>query len=167
MFKLVSVLPGNGLYLNHIVFRTKDGLNKTYTCTCLGYAFCFQQHDSVTRQSYHFNPSSTYLRPNKNPITPDVTGFFFFHMFKQLLFFFGNSVYVYFRGHERWFTVFPINIINTTQKLKLCFILKKGQYFKDNTFLGFIKPYGRQVFPNKKEVKVLLLSRRVCFPVVF
>ena len=44
---------------------------------------------------------------------------------------------------------------------------KKGQYFKDNTFLGFIKPYGRKVFPNEKEVKVLLLTRRVCFPVVF
>ena len=140
--------------------------NKKYTCTCLGYAFCFQQHDSVTRQLYFFNPSPTYLRLNKNPITPDVIGFFF-HTYKQLLFFFGNSVYVYLRGHERWFTVFPIHIINTTQKLKLCFILKKGQYFKDNTFLGFIKPYGRQVFSNEKEVKVLLLTRRVCFPVVF
>ena len=72
-------------------------INKTYTCTCLGYEFCFQQHDNVTRQSYFFNPSSTYLRLNKNPITPDVTGFFF-HIYKQLLFFFGNSVYVYFRG---------------------------------------------------------------------
>ena len=68
---------------------------------------------------------------------------------------------------RRWFTVSPIHIINTSQKLKLCFILKKGQYFKDNTFLGFIKPYGRQVFPNEKEVTVLLLTRRVCFPVVF
>ena len=30
---------------------------------------------------------------------------------------------------QRWFTVFPIHIINTTiQKLKLCFILKIGQY---------------------------------------
>ena len=123
--------------------------------------------ESVTRQSYFFSPSSTYLKLNKNPITPDVTVFcFFFHIYKQLLFFFGNSVNVYFRGHERWFTVFPIHIINTTQKPKLCFILKKGQYFKDNTFLGFIKPYGRQVFPNEKEVKVLLLTRRVCFPVV-
>ena len=57
--------------------------------------------------------------------------------------------------------------LQSVQKLKLCFILKKGQYFKDNTFLGFIKPYGGQVFPNEKEVKVLLLTRRVCFPVVF
>ena len=55
-------------------------INKTYTCTCLGYAFCFQQHDNVTRQSYFFNPSSTYLRLNKNPITPDVTGFFFIYI---------------------------------------------------------------------------------------
>ena len=63
--------------------------------------------------------------------------------------------------------VFPIHIINTTiQKLKLCFILKIGQYFKDNIFLSFIKPYGRQVFPREKEVKVLLLTSRVCFPVV-
>ena len=30
---------------------------------------------------------------------------------------------------QRWFTVFAIHIINTTiQKLKLCFILKIGQY---------------------------------------
>ena len=36
-----------------------------------------------------------------------------------------------------------------------------------NTFIGFIKPHGRQVFPDEKEVKVLLLTRRVCFPVVF
>ena len=62
---------------------------------------------------------------------------------------------------------YPNLIINTTHKLKLCFILKKGQYFKDDIFLSFIKPYGRQVFPHEKEVKVLLLTRRVCFPVVF
>ena len=49
----------------------------------------------------------------------------------------------------------PYDIINTTQKLKLCFILKKGQYFKDNIFLGFIKPYGRQVFPREKEVSTI------------
>ena len=61
----------------------------------------------------------------------------------------------------------PYDIINTTQKLKLCFILKKGQYFKDNIPLSFNKPYGRQVFPYGKEVKVLLLTRRVCFPFVF
>ena len=24
-------------------------INKTYTCTCSGYEFCFQQHDNVTR----------------------------------------------------------------------------------------------------------------------
>ena len=57
--------------------------------------------------------------------------------------------------------------INTTQNLKLCFILKKGQYFKDNILLSFNKPYGRQVFPRQKEVKVPLLTRRVCFSVVF
>ena len=55
----------------------------------------------------------------------------------------------------------------TIQKLKGCFILKKGQYFKDNIFPSFIKPYGRQLSPHEKEVKVLLLTRRVCFPVVF
>ena len=38
----------------------------------MGYEFCFQQHDNVTRQSYFFNPSSTYLRLNKNPISPNV-----------------------------------------------------------------------------------------------
>ena len=64
---------------------------------------------------------------------------------------------------QRWFTVFPNHIINTTQKRKLCFILKKGQYFKDNILLSFNKPYGRQVFPDEKEVKVLLLTRRVQF----
>ena len=68
---------------------------------------------------------------------------------------------------QRWFTVFPNHIINTTQKLKLCFILKKGQYFKDNIFLAFINPSGRQVFPNEKEVTVLILTRRLCFPFVF
>ena len=47
---------------------------------CLASDFCFQQHDNVTRQSYFFNPSSTYLRLNKNPITPDVTGFFFIYI---------------------------------------------------------------------------------------
>ena len=90
--------------------------------------------------SYFFNPSSTHLRLNKNSITPDAIVSFFTYI-KQLLFFFGNSVYVYFRGDLQY----------TTQKLKLCFILKKGQYFKDNIFLGFIKPYGRQVFPREKE----------------
>ena len=55
----------------------------------------------------------------------------------------------------------------TIQKLKGCSILKKGQYFKDNIFPSFIKPYGRQLSPHEKEVKVLLLTRRVCFPVVF
>ena len=34
---------------------------------CLASDFCFQQHDNVTRQSYFFNPSSTYLRLNKDP----------------------------------------------------------------------------------------------------
>ena len=52
-------------------------INKTYTCSCLGYEFCFQQHDNVTRKSYFFNPSSTYLRLNKKPITPDVTVFIY------------------------------------------------------------------------------------------
>ena len=42
-------------------------INKTYTSTSLGYEFFFQQHDHVARQSYFFNPSSTYLRLNKNP----------------------------------------------------------------------------------------------------
>ena len=129
----------------------------------MGYAFCFQQHDNVTRQSYFFNPSSTYLRLNQDPITPDVT-VFFFHIYKQLLFFFGNSVYVYFRGDLQY----SLSISLTLHKnLNFVSTQKKGQYFKDNTFLGFIKPYGRQVFPNEKEVKVLLLTRRVCFPVVF
>ena len=53
-------------------------INKTYTCTCLGYEFCFQQHENVTRQSYFFNPSSTYLRVNKKPITLDVTVYIYF-----------------------------------------------------------------------------------------
>ena len=119
-------------------------------------------------QTVIFFQSLIHLSQTKQkPHNPWCYCFFFFHIYKQLLFFFGNSVNVYFRGHQRWFTVFPIHIINTTQKPKLCFILKKVQYFKDNTFLGFIKPYGRKVFPNEKEVKVLLLTRRVCFPVVF
>ena len=54
----------------------------------------------------------------------------------------------------------PYPFIKTTiQKLKGCFILKKGQYFKDNIFLRFIKPYGRQLSPHEKEVKVLLIYR--------
>ena len=80
-----------GLYMEGLIFEFHG------TFTCLGYEFCFQQHDNVTRQSNFFNPSSTYLRLNKNPITPDVT-VFYIHIYKQLLFFFGNSVYVYFRG---------------------------------------------------------------------
>ena len=51
-----------------------------------------------------------------------------------------------FELYSRW-----VPLINSTQKLKLCFILKKGQYFKDNIFLGFINPYRRQVFPREKE----------------
>ena len=35
----------------------------------------------------------------------------------------------------------PYIINPTIQKLKLCFILKKGQYLKDNIFLSFIKPF--------------------------
>ena len=62
-----------------------------------------------------------------------------------------------------WEQCLLFHIINTTQKRKLCFILKKGQYFKDNILLSFNKPYGRQVFPHEKEVKVLLLTRRVQF----
>ena len=69
-------------------------INKTYTCTCLGYEFCLKQYDNVTRESYFFQPLSTCLRLNK---TLDVTVFFFF-FYNQLLFFFGNSVNVYFRG---------------------------------------------------------------------
>ena len=62
-------------------------INKTYTCTCLGYEFCFQQHDNLTRQSYFFKPLSTYLGQNKNP---GCYWFFFFVVVclnNQLLFF--------------------------------------------------------------------------------
>ena len=84
--------------------------------------------------------------------------FFFCHIYKQLLFFFGNSVYVYFRGDLQY----SLSISLTLHKnLNLVSSLKKVQYFKDNTVLGFITPYGRQLFPNKKEAKVLLLTRRV------
>ena len=53
-------------------------INKTYTCTCLGYEFCLKQYDNVTRESYFFQPLSTCLRLNK---TLDVTVFFFFFFF--------------------------------------------------------------------------------------
>ena len=83
-------------------------INKTYTCTCLV--------DNLTRQSsIFFNPSSTYLRLNKNPgcYCFFITSFFFLWEQRLCLF-------------QRWFTVSPIHIINfTIQKLKLCFILKK------------------------------------------
>ena len=62
-------------------------INKTYTCTCLGYEFCFQQHNNVTRQSYFFKPLSTYLRLNENPGCQ----FFLFIFFNnQLLFSLGT-----------------------------------------------------------------------------
>ena len=84
--------------------------------------------------SYFFNPSSTHLRLKKNSITPDVIVSFFTHI-KQLLFFFGNSGYV----SEMIYSIpYPYHP-------------KKGQYFEDNIFVGFIKPYGRQVFPREKE----------------
>ena len=56
--------------------------------------------------------------------------------------------------------------ISLTQQYENLLHPKKGQYFKDDIFLRFLKPYGRQVFPHE-EVAVLLLTRRVCFPVVF
>ena len=88
-------------------------------------------------------------------------------LYDQLLFFFGNSVNVYFRGDLQYSPSISLTL-QSAQKLKGCFILKKkGQYFKDNIFLSFIKHYGRQVFPHEKEVKVLLLTRKVCFRVVF
>ena len=96
--------------------------------------------------SYFFNPSSTYLRLNKNSITPDVTVLFF--TYKQLLFFFGNSGYVYFRGHLQY----SVSIALTLDKnLNFVSSSKKGQYFKDNIFLGFIKPYGRKCFLVKRK----------------
>ena len=126
----------------------------------MGYAFCFQQHDNVTRQSYFFNPSSTYLRLNQDPITPDVT-VFFFHIYKQLLFFFGNSVYVYFRGDLQY----SLSISLTLHKnLNFVSTQKKGQYFKDNTFLGFIKPYRRQVFPNEKRSEGSTINQESLLP---
>ena len=48
-------------------------INKTYTCTCLGYEFCFEQHDNVTRQSYFFQSLIHLPQTKQNPITPDVT----------------------------------------------------------------------------------------------
>ena len=114
------------------VLQSKIKLIK-HTTTCLGYEFCFQQHDIVTRQSYFFKPLSTYLRLNKNPVC-----FCFFFFFKSGPIF----LWCLFNG---------------------CFILKKGQYFKGNIFLSFIKPYERQVFPHEKEVKVLLLTSKLKF----
>ena len=61
-----------------------------------------------------------------------------------------NNVYVYFR-------------VDLQYSLSISLTLNT----KDNIFLSFIKSYGRQVFPHEKEVKAILLTRRVCFPVVF
>ena len=51
-------------------------------CTCLGYEFCFQQHDNVTRQSYFFKPSSIYL----------------LFLIQAASIFLWEQFYVYFRG---------------------------------------------------------------------
>ena len=137
----------------------------------MGYEFCFQQHDNVTRQSYFFNPSSTYLRVNKKPITLDVTVYIYIYIYIYISSFYFSLGTVFLFISEVLYSIPYPHHLNTTQKLKICFILKKGQYFKDNVFLGFIKPYGRQVLPREKEVKDvvldLLLTSRVCFPAVF
>ena len=102
---------------------------------------------NVTRQSYFFNPSSTYLRLNENPEC----------FYKLLLFFFGSSVYVYFRSDLQY----SLSIL-TLQYKHLNLVSSYnwiGHYFTDNIFVSFIKSYGRQVFPHEKEVKVLLIYR--------
>ena len=77
----------------------------------------------------------------------------------------GNSVNAYFRGDLQYSLSMSLTL--QYKNLNAVSTSKKGQYFKDNIFLSFIKPYGRQVFAHEKEVKVLLLTGRVCFPVVF
>ena len=115
--KLIKMYSKSNYQVTKLPRCILNQINKTYTCTCLGYEFCFQQH--VTRQLYFFKPLSTYLRLNKNPGCL----FFPFFLYNRLFIFYGNSVNVHF---QRWFTVFPIHIINSTiRKLKGCFIPKR------------------------------------------
>ena len=58
--------------------RILNQINKTYTCTCLGCAFCFQQHDNVTRQFLFFQSLIHLPQTKQNPTSPDVTVCFFF-----------------------------------------------------------------------------------------
>ena len=115
--KLIKMYSKSNYQVTKLPRCILNQINKTYTCTCLGYEFCFQQH--VTRQLYFFKPLSTYLRLNKNPGCL----FFSFFFYNRLFIFYGNSVNVHF---QRWFTVFLIHIINSTiRKLKGCFTPKR------------------------------------------
>ena len=98
--KLTKVYSKSNYQVTKLPRCILNQVNRTYTCTCLGYEFCFHQH--VTRQLHFSKPLSTNLRLNKNP------GCLVF-FYNRLLFFFGNSVNVHFQW---WFTVFPIHIIS-------------------------------------------------------
>ena len=65
-------------------------INKTYTWTCLGYEFCFEQQIVI------FFPALIHLPQAKQK--PWMLLFSFFFSYNQLLFFFGNSINVYCRG---------------------------------------------------------------------
>ena len=88
-------------------------INKTYTCTCLGYEFRFKQHSNVTRQSCFFQPLSTYLR-----------------LVYIISFCFSlGTVNVYFRGDLQYSLSISLTL-QSVQKLKGCLILKKGAVFQ-------------------------------------
>ena len=84
-------------------------INKTYTCTCLGYEFCFHQH--VTRQLHFFKPLSTYLRLNKNP------GCLFFFFIISFYFSLGAVLMFTFRGDLQFFL--SISLTLQYQNLRL------------------------------------------------
>ena len=120
-------------------------INKTYTCTCLGYEFCFQQHDNLTRQSYFFKPLSTYLRQNKNP------GCYwcFFFWIISFYFFVGNSVNVYFSGDLQYSLCISLKL--QYKNLKGCFILKKVSISKITYFEALLNLLEYNCFLMKKK----------------
>ena len=91
--KLIKMYSKSNYQVTKLPRCILNQINKTYTCTCLGYEFCFQQH--VTRQLYFFKPLSTYLRLNKNP---GCLFFPFFFFIIGFLFSMGTVLMFTFRG---------------------------------------------------------------------
>ena len=111
--KLTKMYSKSNYQVTKLPRSILNQINKTYTLFGVWILF-----SSTCDQTVTFFQALVHL-----PQAKQKSWMFFFFFYNQLLFFFGNSVNVHF---QRWFTVFPIHIINTTiPKLKGCFILKR------------------------------------------